>query len=241
MASITISDITVEVIKKDIKNIHLAVYPPNGKVRLAAPKEVNDETIRLYAVSKLSWIRKQQRNFKQQDRQTERNYVNRETHYFFGKKYLLKIIDTPRNSVNQKVTIYNKSEIHLHLKEGSTSLYKHNVINEWYRNELKKVIPAIIDKWEKIMGVQVEDWGVKQMKTKWGTCNIKAKRIWINLELAKKPEKCLEYIVVHEMIHLLERKHSEIFLAYMNKFLPNWKQIKNELNKLPVSHIDWEY
>ncbi len=238
MQSFNVGNISVEVVKKNIKNIHLAVYPPNGKVRLAAPEGVNDETLRLFTISKLAWIKKQQKQFTLQDRQSERNYVDRETHYFLGRRYLLKVI---ANSKASKVEIVNRSTMVLYTKPDHTTLQKHNIINEWYRTELKKIIPPLIDKWEKEMGVQVEDWGVKQMKTKWGACNIKAKRIWINLELAKKPEKCLDYIIAHEMIHLLERHHNDVFLAYMNKFLPNWKNIKSELNKLPVSHIDWDY
>lgn len=237
MESFSIGNIEVEVVKKNIKNIHLAVYPPNGKVRLAAPLEVNDETLRLFAISKLVWIKRQQKKFNLQDRQTERKYVNRETHYFLGKKYLLKVIEGCKLA-NVEVT---KNMIVLSVKNGATLAQKQSLINEWYRAELKKLVPAIVDKWEKQMGVQVEEWGIKQMKTKWGTCNIKAKRIWLNLELAKKPVKCLDYIIAHEMIHLLERHHNDLFLAYMNKFVPNWKQIKNELNKLPVSHVDWGY
>lgn len=237
MESFSIGNIEVEVVKKNIKNIHLAVYPPNGKVRLAAPAEVNDETLRLFTISKLVWIKRQQKKFNLQDRQTERKYVNRETHYFLGKKYLLKVIEDCKFA---KVGV-TKNTIVLSVKPAATQLQKQSLINEWYRAELKKLVPAIVDKWEKQMGVQVEEWGVKQMKTKWGTCNIKAKRIWLNLELAKKPVKCLDYIIAHEMIHLLERHHNDLFLAYMNKFVPNWKQIKNELNKLPVSHADWEY
>jgi len=235
--SFSIGTIEVEVVKKNIKNIHLAVYPPNGKVRLAAPAEVNDETLRLFTISKLVWIKRQQKKFNLQDRQTERKYVNRETHYFLGKKYLLKVME---NSKTAKVAI-TKNTIVLSVKPAATQLQKQSLINEWYRAELKKLVPAIVDKWEKQMGVQVEEWSVKQMKTKWGTCNIKAKRIWLNLELAKKPVKCLDYIIAHEMIHLLERHHNDLFLAYMNKFVPNWRQIKNELNKLPVSHVDWDY
>lgn len=237
MKSFSIGTIEVEVVKKNIKNIHLAVYPPNGKVRLAAPAEVNDETLRLFTISKLVWIKRQQKKFNLQDRQTERKYVNRETHYFLGKKYLLKVME---NSKTAKVAI-TKNTIVLSVKPAATQLQKQSLINEWYRAELKKLVPAIVDKWEKQMGVQVEEWSVKQMKTKWGTCNIKAKRIWLNLELAKKPVKCLDYIIAHEMIHLLERHHNDLFLAYMNKFVPNWRQIKNELNKLPVSHVDWDY
>jgi predicted metal-dependent hydrolase len=233
-----IGDIDILVVKKDIKNIHLAVYPPNGKVRLAAPQEVNDETIRLFAISKISWIRKQQRKFKSQVRQSPRQYINRETHYFLGRKYLLKVEEVERGF---GVSIKNKATIVLRVKSESTLESRKSMVIAWYREQLKKLLPNLIAKWEKTIGVQIEDWGVRQMRTKWGTCNIKSKKIWLNLELAKKPLICIEYIVVHELIHLLERNHNERFLAYMNKFMPQWKSHKEELNKLPVSHEDWEY
>lgn len=238
MQKIEIGNISVEIVKKDIKNLHLAVYPPHGRVRLAAPENVNDETIRLFTISKLPWIRKQQRRFADQDREPVRNYIQRESHYFLGKRYLLRIIETDKAA---RVTITNKAFIDLHVKPGTTKMQLQKLMNEWYRAELKKIIPGIIAKWEQRIGVQAEDWGVKQMKTKWGTCNIKGKRILLNLELAKKPVRCLEYIIVHELVHLLERVHNERFLAYMDKFMPRWKFYRNELNKSPVSHMDWEY
>lgn len=238
MSKLDIGDIAIDVVKKDIKNIHLAVYPPNGKVRLAVPQEVNDETVRLFAISKLPWIRKQQRKFQQQERQSLRQYVNRETHYFLGKKYLLRVEEVQRGFA---VSIKNRTNVLMLVKRNATVKDKEALLNEWYRKELKKIIPKLIEKWEKVIGVKVEDWGVKHMRTKWGTCNIKSKRIWLNLELAKKPMKCIEYIVVHELIHLLERNHNERFIAYLNKFMPQWKAYKEELNRLPASHIDWDY
>lgn len=238
MKQLEIGNISVEVVKKDIKNLHLAVYPPKGRVRLAAPEGVNDETLRLFTISKLSWIRKQQRRFASQERQPERKYIQRESHYFLGKRFLLRIVDTDKSP---RVEIKKKSYIDLHVKPGSSKEQRQHLLNEWYRSELKKLIPDIISQWERRIGVQVEDWGVKQMKTKWGTCNIQKKRILVNLELAKKPVQCLEYIIVHELVHLLERLHNEWFLAYMDKFLPRWKYYREELNKLPVSHIEWEY
>lgn len=238
MKQLEIGNISVEVVKKDIKNLHLAVYPPNGRVRLAAPQGVNDETLRLFTISKLPWIRKQQRRFASQERQPERKYVQRESHYILGKRYLLRIIESDKAA---RVVIKNKTYIELHVKPGSSKDQRQHLLNEWYRAELKKLIPELLARWEKKIGVQAEDWGVKQMKTKWGTCNIQKKRILVNLELAKKPLHCLEYIIVHELVHLLERLHNERFLAYMDKFLPRWKYYRDELNKLPVSHIDWEY
>lgn len=238
MEQIIISNIAIDVVRKDIKNIHLAVYPPTGRVRIAAPLRVNEDTIRLFAVTKLGWIKRYQRKFEAQERQTPREYKNRESHYFQGRRYLLNLIEADSTP---KVVLRSKTYIDLYVRPESSTEKCHEILNEWYRQQLKQLIPELIQKWEKIMQVQVNDWQVKQMKTKWGTCNIEKKRIWLNLELAKKPIHCLEYIIVHEMVHLLERHHNDRFLHYINTYLPNWKQLKTELNTLPVSHADWEY
>ncbi len=233
-----VSNIYVDVVKKDIKNMHLAVYPPNGKVRLATPMDVNDETIRLFTISKLGWIKKQQRKFTDQNRQSSRNFVNRESHYFFGKRYMLKVIEEDKPA---KVEIKGKTKIELHVRPNSTREQRQTIMNEWCREELKKVALTIIPKWEKKMKLSIDTWAVRQMKTKWGTCNPEKKRILLNLELAKKPIQCVEYIIVHELVHLFERNHNEQFKAYMDKFLPNWNSLRSDLNRLPVSHVDWEY
>lgn len=238
MSYITVSNIKIEVVRKDIKNLHLGVYPPAGRVRIAAPLNVKEDTVRLFAVTKLGWIKKNQLKFEGQDRLSEREYKNRESHYYEGRRYLLNIIET---EAAPKVIIRNKTTIDLYVRPGATITKCHEVMNQWYRQQIKLLIPAFIKKWEKKMGVTVNDWQVKQMKTKWGSCNIEAKRIWLNLELAKKPLHCLEYIIVHEMVHLLERHHNESFIAYIDKFLPNWRYLKMELNKLPVSHGEWVY
>jgi len=232
------SQLSIDVVRKDIKNMHLAVYPPTGRVRIAAPLRVNDEAVRLFAISKIGWIRKNQRKFESQDRQSPRQFKERESHYFQGKRYLLRVIE---QESSPKVVFKTKTYIDLYIRPNSKIEQKQTILNQWYRSELKKLIPPIIEKWEKKMDVTVEDWQVKQMKTKWGTCNIEKKRIWINLELAKKPILCLEYIVVHEMIHLLERKHNDRFLALIERFMPQWKFYKEELNRLPVSHGEWSY
>lgn len=232
------SNLTVDVVRKDIKNMHLAVYPPTGRVRIAVPLRIDDEAVRLFAISKIAWIRKHQRNFIAQDRQSPRVFKQRESHYFQGKRYLLRITELEAPA---KVLLKTKTYIDLFVRPKSTPEQKQIIINEWYRSELKKLIPAIIEKWEPKIGVKVSDWQVKQMKTKWGTCNIEEKRIWINLELAKKPLHCLEYIIVHEMLHLIERHHNDRFLTLMEKYMPQWKFFKEELNRLPVSHGEWDY
>ena len=238
MEQITIRNIEIDVVRKDIMNIHLAVYPPTGRVRIAAPLRVNEDTIRLFAISKLAWIKRQQRRFEGQERISQREYKNRESHYFQGQRYLLNIIET---DAPPKVVVKNKTYIDLYLRLETPIAKRHEIMKEWYRKELKKIIPALIEKWEKRMNLRVNQWQVKLMKTKWGSCNIEKKRIWLNLELVKKPIYCLEYIIVHEIVHLLERHHNDKFLYYMAAYLPNWKKLKKELNKLPVSHADWSY
>jgi len=238
MEQITVSNITIDVVRKDIKNIHLAVYPPTGRVRIAAPLSVNEDTIQLFAISKLGWIKRNQRKFNSQERIPPREYKQREGHYFQGKRYLLNVIEV---DAKPKVGIRGKRRIDLYVRPESSIEKKHEVLTEWYRSQLKKQIPPIIEKWEKKLELRVNEWQVKLMKTKWGSCNVEKKRIWLNLELAKKPGRCLEYIIVHEMIHLKERHHNERFLYYMDKYLPNWKQLKAELNSLPVSHAEWRY
>ena len=238
MKQITISDIKIDVISKDIKNIHLGVYPPTGRVRIAAPLKINEDAIRLFAISKLGWIKRHRQKFAGQERIAPREYKQRESHYFRGRRYLLNVIEA---QAPPKVVIRSKTYLDLYIRPGASTQKRHEIMTEWYRAELKKQIPAIIEKWEKILKVKVNGWQVKLMKTKWGSCNREKKRIWINLELAKKPERCLEYIIVHEMVHFLERHHKDKFLSYMDTYLPNWKKLKTELNKLPASHADWKY
>ena len=238
MHQIEISDFTIDVVRKSIKNMHLSVYPPTGRVRIAAPLNIDDATVKLFAISKLAWIKKNQRKFGQQERQSPRVFAQRESHYFEGRRYLLRVTE---HQAPAKIIIKTKTYIDLFVRPNTSIEQRNNILNEWYRKQLKSQIPAMIAKWEKIIGVSISDWGVKQMKTKWGTCNIEQKRIWLNLELAKKPLHCLEYIVVHEIIHLLERHHNAHFLLLMEKYFPKWKYSKEELNRLPVSHGEWGY
>ena len=238
MHRIEIGDCTIDVVRKNIKHLHLSVYPPTGRIRIATPLNIDDEAVRLFALSKLAWIKRNRRNFEKQERQALRIYEERESHYYKGQRYLLRIKE---HTGTPKIELKTKTYIDFFLKPTTTILERQKLLNEWYRASLKKEIPAIIKKWEKIINVSVNEWGVKQMKTKWGTCNIEAKRVWLNLELAKKPIICLEYIIVHEMIHLLERHHNAHFIMHLDKFMPKWKLHKDELNKMPVSHGEWEY
>lgn len=238
METLSISNLTIYVVRKDIKNMHLAVYPPNGRIRLSAPEKTDSEMMRLFAISKIGWIKKHIKNFEAQPRETPREYVSGESHNFQGKRYTLNVIE--RKSFN-KVEIKGTKNINLYVLPNTSKEDKAIILREWYRTEMKKQIPQLISKWESIIGVKSNTWAIKQMRTKWGTCNIEAKRIWLNLELAKKPIICLEYIIVHELVHLLERNHNDKFVSYMNQFMPKWRMYKEELNRLPVSHNDWEY
>jgi len=237
VARVVIGDISVDVVLKDIRNIHLSVYPPAGRVRISAPSGMNIETIRLYAISRLGWIKKQQRKLRGQERETPREYLNRESHYLWGKRYLLKIIERDAPSA---VDVQH-SAIHLYIRPDASQEKKQFTLDEWYRRQLKVALPDLIALWEKRVGVRVNEFGIKKMKTKWGTCNPDARRIWVNLELAKKPKECLEYIVVHEMVHLLEHHHNERFIALMDDMLPKWRSLRDDLNRLPVKHKEWEY
>ncbi|OQY02157.1 MAG: metal-dependent hydrolase [Desulfobacteraceae bacterium 4572_130] len=237
MQKIELGNIAIEVKQKNIKNIYLSVYPPLGKVKISAPKRMNLNTIRIFAISKLCWIKKQQQVFKNQEREIPKKYLSRESHYFKGKKYLLKLVE---QKAKPKV-ILKHSRIELYVRPNATTEKKEQILNKWYRSELKNIVPQIIEKWEKKIGVKSNEFGIRKMRTKWGTCNIKAKRIWLNLELAKKTIKCLEYIIVHELLHLLERKHNNRFVSLMDKFMPKWKFYKDELNKLGFGYVHWNY
>ena len=236
-AQFKLGNVTVDVVQKDIKNIHLSVYPPIGRVRISAPNRMKLDTIRIYTISKLSWIRRQQTKIKSQKREAPREFLSKESHFYQGKRYLLKVI--VQDSVPN--VVLRHSTIELYVRPNTDTEKRKMILDEWYRERMKTTVPKLISKWERKIGVHVDEFGIKKMKTKWGTCNIKAKRIWLNLELAKKPSVCLEYIVVHEMIHLIERNHNDRFVALMDKHLPQWRVYKDELNRLPVSHVEWLY
>jgi predicted metal-dependent hydrolase len=237
-SEIVVAGIHVQIIRKDIKNLHLGVHPPEGHVRVAVPMHVADERIRLAIIDKLSWIKKQQAEFRKQPRQSAREMVEGESHYFFGKIYRLEVVE---QAGKHKIELAGGSKIRLTVTANTSTESRLKLMNEWYREQLKLVIPKLLDKWQAKIGVATNDWGVKKMKTKWGSCNIEEKRIWLNLDLAKKPPECLEYILVHELVHLLERHHNSRFVAFMDKFMPKWRLNRETLNKSPLSHEEWEY
>lgn len=234
---IQVSGIDVEVVRKAIKNLHLAVYPPNGRVRVAVPLQLDNESVRLAVVSKLQWIRRHQKRLRSQDRQSRRDMVTGESHYVWGRRYRLRLNEgAPKNGVDISGRV-----LRLDVRQGADRDRRARVLDDWYRAELKQRIPDLIETWEPVVGIGVAEWGVKKMKTRWGSCNREARRIWLNLELAKKPPECLEYVVVHEMVHMLERLHNQQFKDLMDHFMPNWQSRRDELNRAPLAHEDWTY
>jgi predicted metal-dependent hydrolase len=237
IAKIDLGELAIEVVKKDIKNIHLSVYPPTGRVRVSAPLRMNLETIRVFAISKLGWIKQQQEKLRGQQRETRREYLNRESHYVWGKRYLLQVIES---GAAPGVELKHK-KILLRVRPGTSEDRRQAIVDEWYREQLKSIVPSLIAKWEPLMGVSVARLFVQKMKTKWGSCNPRSKSIRLNTELTKKPPECLEYILVHEMLHLIARRHDEHFISLMERYLPNWKSIRQTLNEAPLAHANWAY
>ena len=228
----------VEIVRKDIKNLHVGVYPPNGRVRVAAPLYLDDDAVRLAVISRLGWIRRKQADFEQQNRQSQREFVTGESHYFQGRRYRLDV--TERDSP-PTVRLLNNTTMGLSVRPGTDRDMREAILYRWYRRELRDQLPVLLAKWEPRVGVTVADVRIRKMKTLWGSCNIEAGRIWLNLELIKKPTSCLEYVLVHEMVHLLERKHNARFQALMDRFMPQWRMHRDELNRAPLAHADWRY
>lgn len=232
-----LGDIGVDVVLKDIKNIHLSVYPPSGRVRISAPSHMSLETIRVFAIAKLGWIKQQQAKLRAQERETAREYVDRESHYLWGKRYLLKVLE---GSESPSVELKHGRML-LRVRPGTDRAKRQAVLEAWYREKLKEAVPPLIAKWAPAIGVKVDHFFVQQMKTRWGSCNPARRSIRLNTDLAKKPPECLEYIVVHEMVHLVEPKHSARFVSLMERFMPNWRHARDQLNQLPVRHEEWSY
>lgn len=224
-----ICDVSIDLIRKDIKNMRLVVYPFTGRVRVSAPFRVSDAMVHSFIDSKISWIKNSQKKAKEQQKERKKLFVDGEEHYFFGQKYLLDLVE---KKAAPEVLLKNRAHISLYIRPNSTPEKKQSIINEWYRSELKLVIPSIIEKYENKLNVKTNEWHIKRMKTRWGSCNIKAKRIWVNLELAKKPIICLEYVILHELIHLIERYHNDNFKTHLKKHMPQWRFLEKELARL---------
>jgi hypothetical protein len=237
VTQLKLGDIAVDVVLKDIKNVHLSVHPPTGRVRIAAPPRTSLDTLRVFAISKIGWIKKQQKKLREQERETPREYLDRESHYVWGKRYLLKVVE---EDAAPKVELKHSAMI-LRVRPGTTDATKQATVARWYREQIKTAVPALLAKWEPIMGVRVERVFVRRMKTKWGSCNARTRNIRLNTDLAKKPVQCLEYLVVHELVHLLERRHNGRFTALMDEYLSHWRQFRKLLNTAPLGHESWSY
>ncbi|MDO6594580.1 M48 family metallopeptidase [Neptuniibacter sp. 1_MG-2023] len=237
MPKVEIGSITMQLSRKAIKNLHISVLPPDGRVRVSAPESMTETAIRMAVISRIPWIKKQQSDFAKQPRQSDREMVSGECHYLWGRRYRLNVVE---RAGKHEIKL-GRGRLHLYVNPATTLENKALVLSSYYRDELKARIAELLPIWEDKIGVIAADWGVKKMKTKWGSCNIQAKRIWLNLELAKKPPECLEYILVHELVHLLERNHNERFKGYMDKLLPDWRERRDLLNRMPLAHNNWIY
>lgn len=234
-AYLTVRGIDIDVIYKDIKNLHIGVYPPLGRVRVAAPLRLDDDRVRLAVIQRLPWIKKQREQLRKAERQTKREMVTGESHYVWGVRRRLKVIERPGRA---HVEI-DGGRLLLYVPEGTDEDERLSVLQRWYREQLRARIPALVAQWEPIIGRTVPKWSIRRMKTKWGSCNRETGHIWFNVELAKKHPDCLEYIVVHEMTHLLERNHGQRFTKLMDKHMPDWRSRRERLNDAPLAEEDW--
>lgn len=230
-----LGDITIAMTRKAIKNVHLSVHPPSGRVTLVAPLATRPEVARAYAASKIGWIRDQQAKLLGQARETPRQFVERESHYLWGRRYLLSIVE---KDVKPFVRLDHR-RITLTVRPGSSPAKREEVMQEWHRSLLHEAVPPLIRKWEAKLGVEVASYFLQRMKTKWGGCNPRQRNIRLNTELVKKPKDLLDYVVLHEMVHLIEPKHNERFLALMTKHYPTWQEARAELNELPLAAEVW--
>lgn len=233
--TIQLGDITIEMTRKDIKNVHLSVHPPIGRVTLVAPLTTRLEVARAYAASKIGWIRDRQARLLSQARETPRQFVERESHYLWGRRYLLSIVE---KDVKPFVRLDHR-RITLTVRPGSSPLKRGEVMQEWHRSLMHEAVPPLILKWETKLGVEVSGYFLQRMKTKWGSCNSRQRNIRFNTELVKKPRDLLEYVVLHEMVHLIEPSHSERFVALMTDHYPAWREARAELNDLPLGAESW--
>jgi predicted metal-dependent hydrolase len=233
-----VGGITVEVVRKEIRHLHIGVYPPGGRVRVAAPARIDEEAVRLAVVSRLGWIQRKRRAFEEQVRQSQREMVTGESYYFQGRRYLLQVIE---DNGFPSVRLAGPTSIELRVRRSSDRQARELVLHRWYRQELRSQIPSLLAKWEPAFGESVAEVRIKKMKTLWGSCNASSRRIWLNLELAKKPPSCLAFILVHEMLHFVVRHHNERFREKMDAVLPTWRTYRDELNRAPLAHDDWAY
>ena len=236
--TLSVGGMSVDLVRKSIKNLHLGVYPPDGRVRVAAPWHVSEDAIRLAVATRVAWINRQRRKFATQDRQTQRQYISGETHYFLGRGYRLQVIS---GGGSYRVRVRGSSKIELYVPAEADRDSREQAMLRWYRRELRKRVEVEAAKWAVRLGIEPPLISIKQMRTKWGTSNPRARRIWLNLELAQKHLHCISYIVLHELIHFRHRKHDGEFIANLDLMMPAWRGIKTELNQLPLAYQTWAH
>ena len=234
--TIHLGEIAIAVTRKKIKHVHLSVYPPAGRVTLVAPAGTRLEVARAYAVSRLGWIREQQTKLRAQARETPRQFIERESHYLWGRRYLLSIRE---QDAKPSVRLTHR-RLTLTVRHGTSRAKRQAIMHEWHKSLLHDVVPTLIRRWEPRLGVEVAGYFLQRMKTKWGSCNHRTRYIRLNTELVKKPKDLLEYVVVHEMLHLIAPTHSEHFLTLMTKYYPSWREARKELNELPLAPETWD-
>ncbi|MFZ2844096.1 MAG: SprT family zinc-dependent metalloprotease [Psychrobacter sp.] len=237
---LTIGSLDIQLQRKDIKHLHISVMPPDGQVRVAAPESMTETVIRMAVINRIPWIRKQQANFAKQVRQSAREMISGETHYLWGRRYRLEVIESDATQILAHSIKLKGGKLILSVSAGTSTADKLKVLNEYYRTRLKARIPALINKWSEKVEVTVASWHVQKMKTKWGSCNIDERRILLNLELAKKPVPCLEYIIVHELLHFKERQHNDRFKALLDIHMPDWRSRRDLLNRMPLGQENWK-
>ena len=237
---LTIGSLDIQLQRKIIKHLHISVMPPDGQIRVAAPESMTETAIRMAVINRIPWIRKQQANFAKQVRQSTREMISGETHYLWGRRYRLEVIELDATqSIVSRVKLKGGKLI-LTVSIGTSTADKLKVLNEYYRTRLKARAPNLIHKWSEQVDVTTSSWQVQKMKTKWGSCNIEEGRILLNLELAKKPLPCLEYIIVHELLHFKERQHNDRFKALLDTHMPDWRSRRDLLNRMPLAQENWK-
>lgn len=233
--TIQIGELTVEVTQKEIKNIHLSVHPPLGRISVAAPRHLSISAIRAFAIGKLSWIRQEQAKLREQERETPREILHRESHYVWGRRCLLNVVEQDA----APAVSWSRNRLTLMIRPGTDEIRRRELLETWYRGQLREQAEPVMAEWEKRLGVHVQKIFVQRMKTRWGSCNVARRSVRLNTDLAKKPRECLKYVIVHELVHLLEPTHNARFVALMDQFLPGWPHRRDQLNRLPVRHVSW--
>jgi predicted metal-dependent hydrolase len=233
-STLNIGSLTMQVNRQAIKHLHISVLPPDGRIRISVPEAMTETAMRMAIISRIPWIKQQQKNFARQPRQSGREMVSGECHYLWGRQYRLDVITYQSQQGRHYITV-SQDKISLYVRPNTTIANKLQVLADYYRHSLKTRVQLLLEYWQQKMNVSVSTWGVKKMQTKWGSCNTQTGSIWLNLELAKKPPECLEYIVVHELVHLLERQHNDRFWHYMTAYLPDWQERRALLQRQPLT------